>query len=251
VLSNDGNPAGYTVNTTPLTGPLLGSFTISGTGVFTYTPNSGYSGVDMIVVQACDNTPVCLNDTIFVVIIPAANNDFGTVSGLIPNSQFTGNVLTNDAGTGISGNATVLSNVTSGTLTFSPTGDFTYIPNPGYCGPDSFRYQVCDVASLCNTAFCMINVDCNVTLDTHTGFSPNGDGKNDLWVIGNIELTENTVSVVDRWGNEIWKETNYNNTTVAWDGKNKSGEELPSGTYFYLIEIKDKPAVRGWVEITK
>jgi gliding motility-associated-like protein len=251
VMSNDGNPAGYTVNTTPLAGPLFGSFNISGTGAFTYTPNSGYSGVDMIVVQACDVSSNCLNDTIFVVIIPAANNDFGTVSGLIPNSQLTGNVLVNDAGTGISGNATMLSNVSHGTLTFAATGDFTYIPNTGYCGLDSFRYQVCDITSLCNTAYCVIDVNCDVALDTHTGFSPNGDGKNDLWVIGNIDFTENQVTIYDRWGNEIWKAVNYDNTSVAWDGKNKNGEELSSGTYFYLIEVKDKPAVRGWVEITK
>ncbi|MCD6066806.1 MAG: conserved repeat domain protein [Bacteroidetes bacterium] len=250
IFGNDGNPAGYTVNTTPLLAPSNGSFTISPSGAYTYMPHPGFSGFDIIVVQACDALFNCLNDTIFITIMPFAGNDLGTVSGLIPNSQLTGNVLVNDHGSGI-GNVSLVNNVSSGTLTLSANGDFIYKPTTGYCGPDSFSYQVCDANSLCSSAYCIIDVNCEVNLQTYTGFSPNGDGRNDLWIIDNIQFAENKVTMYDRWGNEIWSGINYDNTTVVWDGRNKSGEELQTGTYFYLIEVKDQQALRGWVEITK
>jgi gliding motility-associated-like protein len=43
---------------------------------------------------------------------------------------------------------------------FNANGTFTYIPNPGYHGPDSFIYRICDNGNpvLCDTAIVFINV---------------------------------------------------------------------------------------------
>ena len=103
----------------------------------------------------------------------------------------------------------------------------------------SFNYNV-----LASTEPCLISV--------FNGFTPDGDGLNDNWVIGNIDnFPNNTVSIFNRWGNKIWNTTNYNNTTNFWDGKNQSGATLTSGTYFYIIEIDNGTGVKkGWVELT-
>ncbi|MBF9039251.1 DUF11 domain-containing protein, partial [Rhodobacterales bacterium LSUCC0246] len=74
--------------------------------------------------------------------------------------------------------------------------------------------------------------------------TPNGDGLNDQLVIGAIErFPDNTLRIFNRWGVEVFKEENYgqpgsepfrgySNGRVVID----SGELLPTGTYFYVLE---------------
>ncbi len=62
-------------------------------------------------------------------------------------------------------------------------------------------------------------------------FSPNQDRVNDAWVIKNLEnYPDNEVSVINRWGNEVYKQKNYRNN---WDGQN-----LSPGTYYYVVRVK-------------
>lgn len=69
--------------------------------------------------------------------------------------------------------------------------------------------------------------------------TPDGDGINDWWLLANIEKSDaNTVVVLDRWGNKIFERSGYDNMGVYWDGTNESGKIVPTGTYFYSIEIQ-------------
>ena len=88
---------------------------------------------------------------------------------------------------------------------------------------------------------------------TSNAFSPNGDGVNDLWIIDDvINYPQNVVSVFNRWGDKILEFNNYDNNNVVWDGKSSDGSELPTGTYFYVIEYTDIDQVfNGWIQITK
>jgi gliding motility-associated-like protein len=75
-----------------------------------------------------------------------------------------------------------------------------------------------------------------------SGFTPNGDGVNDLFVIIGLtecaqELREKELIVFNRWGVEIYFSDNYAND---WDGTDKAGEPLPEGTYYYTA-ILDGP----------
>lgn len=66
-------------------------------------------------------------------------------------------------------------------------------------------------------------------------FSPNGDGANDYFYIGNIEKYPNNVlEIYNRYGQKIFSETPYKND---WDGKYQTSE-LPAGTYYYLLDTK-------------
>jgi len=75
------------------------------------------------------------------------------------------------------------------------------------------------------------------------GISPNGDNVNDYWVIDGIEDSpDNIVSIYNRWGDMVFQVQGYNNGSNAFDGtaneKTKMGaNELPSGTYFFNIEV--------------
>lgn len=96
-------------------------------------------------------------------------------------------------------------------------------------------------------------IDCADDLDFYTGITPNGDGNNDFWTIGKIELIkDNTVSIFNRWGDLVWKTTGYDNNPTGekvWKGTSNTGAELPDATYFYVIEGNGR-VYKGWVELT-
>ncbi len=95
------------------------------------------------------------------------------------------------------------------------------------------------------------NNDSCLTYTLFSGFTPNGDGDNDVWIIEGIEaFPENTVHIFNRWGTEQWYAEGYNNTTAVWDGKTWDGVDLPSGTYFYLVTTSGGTR-KGWVELTR
>jgi gliding motility-associated-like protein len=74
------------------------------------------------------------------------------------------------------------------------------------------------------------------------GFSPNGDGVNDQFVIKGIERFKgNKLVVFNRWGNAVHESSPYNN---EWDGSTKQdiqlgGDKLPVGTYYYVLDLGD------------
>lgn len=72
------------------------------------------------------------------------------------------------------------------------------------------------------------------------GFSPNGDGINDYFVIQNTLDKPVSLEFYNRWNNLVYKSSNYQND---WDGKATQGiivgEYVPAGTYWYIIKIDD------------
>jgi gliding motility-associated-like protein len=90
-----------------------------------------------------------------------------------------------------------------------------------------------------------------VNFDFFNGFSPNGDGINDTWTIPFlVNYVKNTVVIINRWGNEVWKGNNYDNRNIVFRGNNMNGNELPDGTYFYIIQYNNLEK-RGWVFIKR
>jgi gliding motility-associated-like protein len=82
-------------------------------------------------------------------------------------------------------------------------------------------------------------------LNIPEGFSPNNDGIDDTWYIRRPMGSKVSVWVINRWGNEVYKNMNYNND---WRGKgngNILGEDLPEGTYFFIVQTIDKNELRN------
>ncbi len=74
------------------------------------------------------------------------------------------------------------------------------------------------------------------------GFSPNGDGKNDFFVIPEIVRYNASLQVWNRWGDIVYESDAYKNT---WDGTCQGqlcigDKKLPDGTYFYSLVIKER-----------
>jgi gliding motility-associated-like protein len=84
-----------------------------------------------------------------------------------------------------------------------------------------------------------------------TGFSPNGDGVNDVWNIPLLVLyPENSMLIINRWGDEVWTANNYNNTDVVFKGQNMKGDNLPDGVYWYILHYNNLEQ-QGWVFIKR
>lgn len=71
------------------------------------------------------------------------------------------------------------------------------------------------------------------------GITPNGDGRNDYWVIDFIDqYPNNVVEIYNRWGQLLFRAQPYKND---WDGTFE-GKQLPVGTYYFVIELNEEGA---------
>lgn len=69
-------------------------------------------------------------------------------------------------------------------------------------------------------------------------FTPNGDSANDTWYVQGLlnSYPNNKVTICNRWGDPVYEKTGCADN--CWDGiADGSGEELPTGTYFYVIQL--------------
>lgn len=84
----------------------------------------------------------------------------------------------------------------------------------------------------------------------HNAFTPNGDGKNDVWKIENLDKMENvSLVIVDRFGNKVFE--SQNKDKVEWDGTS-GGRKVPSSTYWYTLTFYDAVTQKaeqrqGWI----
>ncbi|MEY3443849.1 MAG: hypothetical protein RLZZ519_2130 [Bacteroidota bacterium] len=79
-------------------------------------------------------------------------------------------------------------------------------------------------------------------------FSPNGDGVNDFFYVEGISrYPDLSLVVFDRFGAEVYRTEHYNND---WFGTGKSGNNLPMGDYFYILDFgTDRETLHGNVLI--
>ena len=99
----------------------------------------------------------------------------------------------------------------------------------------------------CDTATVNIYIECT-ELTVFNGFSPNGDGVNDVFYIDGIEdFPNNRLTIYNRWGNKVYEKDGYNNEwNDTW-----SGNVLPDGTYFYILNLgdEDNTTYNGYLQI--
>ncbi len=176
------------------------------------------------------------------ILIIEAGNDQSTCDSM--NVQLSGSM---SAGSGIWSS-------TDSEITFSDPNDPDATTSGLTVGQNTIIWTVTDGTCI-ETDTLIITVkspiECNTdSLQMPTGFSPNGDGPNDYFVIhGLIHYPVNNFSVFNRWGNKVYEKKNYNN---EWDGTNNSGEKLPDGTYFVIFEAPNlvKP-LSGYVDMRR
>ena len=166
VLENDSDADGNTLSSVLVSTTSHGSLTLNLDGSFTYTPVASYDGSDSFMYKdndgTADSNTVTVNISVHAVNHPpvAVDDDYST-------SQDTGleipawlGVLTND--TDQDGDyliAVLVSNASHGTAALNSDGVFTYVPDAGFTGTDSFTYKASDGLADSNVATVTITVN--------------------------------------------------------------------------------------------
>ncbi|WP_256013646.1 Ig-like domain-containing protein [Desertivirga xinjiangensis] len=84
------------------------------------------------------------------------------------------------------------------------------------------------------------------------GFSPNNDGTNDTFVIRNARGGKIEIEIFNRWGNRVYRSADYQND---WDGRCQEklclGQDLPTGTYYYIIHLGGTDKYSGYITLNR
>ncbi|MBN8703748.1 MAG: gliding motility-associated C-terminal domain-containing protein [Bacteroidetes bacterium] len=154
---------------------------------------------------------------------------------------------------------TIVQNPINGSIISISNGVVNYKPNEGFSGNDSLTYVVCDqfCTLACDTAKVYLNVLPELIFSIPNGFSPDGDGINDKFVIKNIDrFGDNKLEIYNRWGVLIFEASSYKN---EWDGTTNNSSavvlgdgKVVSGTYYYVLTLKDNNEIhKGYLEIRR
>ncbi len=164
------------------------------------------------------------------------------------------NVLENDRSSAgfIPGQVRVIQPPTHGAAKPNTDGTITYQPSERKPGHDLFIYEACDRIGLCDSAVVTIDIyESQIILPE--GLSPNGDGKNDFFVIKGLQNYKNSqLYVYTRAGQLVYQSKDYQND---WNGRTIQStltnlELVPTGTYYYILKLGDtNRTIKGFVYV--
>jgi gliding motility-associated-like protein len=182
-------------------------------------------GTYIITYAVTSDSALCLNagsSTFEVVISPVISLTLEPTEVCL-NAQVDFPEILNSNGT------EVLGSWSSASIITSNDGSVDYIFTPS------------DVCTLPITYTVVTNV-CTI----QKGISPNGDGLNDSFDLSSFNVRN--LQIFNRYGTKVYGRSNYSN---EWSGQSDSGNELPTGTYYYVIEFNDSPSKTGWIYINR
>lgn len=148
-------------------------------------------------------------------------------------------------------------NGTNGSIAVSPTGGtppYAYAWNDGATTADryglsagSYALRITDANGCSLELFFVLTQPSE--LEMPTGFTPNGDGQNDAFVVRGIDAyPENQLTVFNRWGNVVFDQLHYAN---EWRGENQQGQPLPDGTYFVVLRLNSDLTLQNYVDLRR
>ena len=150
VLANDADVDGDPLTAVLVTRPVHGKVTLRADGSFTYTSNSTFDGADSFTYKASDGAKKSAVATVFITGhtshpgFVAQPDDYTVAAGATLTVGAPG-VLANDLDPDGESLIAVLSTTTAhGTLALAADGSFTYTPNAGFTGTDTFIYRAMD-----------------------------------------------------------------------------------------------------------
>jgi VCBS repeat-containing protein len=165
VLGNDTDPDGDPITAALVSGTVHGALWWNGNGAFSYEPFPGFTGPDTFTYRVTDGQADSNLATVTIVVDETANtvptaedDDFSTAQqvslvvsapGLLDNdSDPDGDPLT----------AVLQTTPANGSVTVNPDGSFSYTPENGFTGVDTFTYRAEDGRGGTDTATVTITV---------------------------------------------------------------------------------------------
>jgi gliding motility-associated-like protein len=84
-----------------------------------------------------------------------------------------------------------------------------------------------------------------VSCGIQKGISPGDGTKNDFFDLAGLNVRR--LEIFNRYGTKVYSQSNYSR---EWYGQSDKGDELPDGTYYYVIE-RDTETKTGWIYINR
>jgi gliding motility-associated-like protein len=86
----------------------------------------------------------------------------------------------------------------------------------------------------------------SIYCDIQKGISPDGNGSNDFFDLRLMDVKK--LDVFNRYGIKVYEQSNYSD---QWKGQTDNGQELPSATYYYVIEFNNGKSKTGWIYLIR
>ncbi|MFV8336474.1 gliding motility-associated C-terminal domain-containing protein [Flavobacterium sp. RSP29] len=110
--------------------------------------------------------------------------------------------------------------------------------------PVTYTLTVTSTNTGCETSSNVVieSVYCNI----QKGISPDGNGSNDFFDLRLMDVKK--LEIFNRYGIKVYSQANY---TDQWNGQSNKGEDLPSATYYYVIEFNSGEPKTGWIYLIR
>lgn len=165
VLSDDSDVDNDALTARIVTAPTHGVATMSTDGSFQYQPDANFNGTDTFSYVANDGFKDSIPTVVTITVLPQNDAPVATADGFttLVNQSLVINaangVLSNDQDAdGDVLTVALESSPTHGTVVLNGDGSFTYTPNNGFSGSDSFTYKASDGSLTSNAATVTITV---------------------------------------------------------------------------------------------
>ncbi len=262
VLPNDFDPDGDTFTICDFTQPMNGTVALVD-GMFVYTPNPDFAGLDSFTYTICDENGNMSTATVDITVLtgPLAsifvNDDAYEVEPEVESLMY---VLDNDGFPGACDfGIEIVKTSENGEAWINIDGSISFKSYEGFRGETELTYMLtaCGFSDVATVNIIVKSAE--VELYIPNGFSPNGDGVNDemratgLDQFRDADYTARFVAF-NRWGQTMYENNYVLETPGIWDGNTLPGKAAADGTYFYILEITngvDEYRTAGFVELRR
>lgn len=178
ILENDIDGDGDSLTAVLVSDVSNGTLALQASGALTYTPNANFNGADSFTYRASDGTADSGLATVTISVdavndAPIASDDSYSLDQDTTLTVAVPGVLANDSDVdGDALQAILVTGPVSGTLSLNLDGSFSYQPDQGFAGTDSFTYFAEDAAEVGDEATVTLTVNATANLAV-TGMSPN------------------------------------------------------------------------------
>lgn len=192
------------------------------------------------------STPGTYSVTVVAAIGTCSNSSTETLTvNILPTVSLINNNITDCPGTDV--HIDIASPVNSYTYSWSynntsiGNGNSISISSIGNGNTGIYLITVTDTLGCVASTTAVVNTkNCEIFIPEI--FTPNGDGKNDTFVIKHIEdYPNNDLKIFNRWGNLVYEKKGYNNEFDGHANVNDAvgSDKLPVGTYYVVLEFND------------
>ncbi|WP_396139298.1 fibronectin type III domain-containing protein [Flavobacterium sp.] len=197
--------------------PSTIDYSILGQTIYTFTPDAGQCA-----------TTTTLSVTVASPILVELTGGCESVNYILTATPVNGSFVPETASYSWQNNAGIEVGTTQ-SITVTEVDFYTVTITVDGCSTESFPFDVTSVS-------CVIQ----------KGISVNNDGLNDTFDLSGYDVKK--LSIFNRLGMKVYSLNNY---VDEWGGNSDDGDELPDGTYYYVIEQRSGTVKTGWIYINR